>query len=134
MRVVLDAHVLVSGLLAPDGTCGRVVDLLLGGAIELCVDDRISGEYAEVLQRPELRIAPDDAAEVLGFVRGVVHLVPAALLGVTLPDADDLPFLEVARAAGAALVTGNARHFPAEARADVTVLSAGELLERVRGQ
>ena len=32
----------------------------------------------------------------------------------TLPDESDRPFVEVARAAGATLITGNTRHFPSE--------------------
>lgn len=133
MRVVLDTNVLVSGLMTPDGTCGRVVDLFIGGSIEVCVDDRILSEYTDVLQRPELRIEPRDAAEVLGLIQGRAHLILTVPLAVALPDPDDLPFLEVASASGAILVTGNSRHYPSEACADVVVLSPADLLEIATG-
>lgn len=129
MRVVLDTNVLVSGLMTPEGTCGRVVDLFLGENIDLCVDDRVVGEYIDVLHRPELKIEPGDAAEVLALIRTRGHLTPTVPLAVGLPDPDDLPFLEVASAAGAMLVTGNMRHYPKKARAGVVVLSPADLLE-----
>ncbi len=52
---------------------------------------------------------------------------------IELPDPTDLPFLEVAASADAILVTGNARHFPARARAGVTVMSPSEFLDHLRG-
>ena len=96
------------------------------------VDDRIVGEYTAVLQRPELRIEPDDAAEVLALIRDRGRQIPTLPLTTALPDPDDLPFLEVASAAGALLVTGNARHYPKRVRAGVVVLSPADLLELFR--
>ena len=54
-------------------------------------------------------------------------------LPVELPDPDDLPFLEVAAAAGAdALVTGKLRHYRAvRGRHDVRGLSPRDLLDRL---
>lgn len=46
-----------------------------------------------------------------------------------LPHEADRPFLEVAAAADAVLVTGNLRHFPKHARAGVTVGGPKEFLE-----
>ena len=132
MKVVLDTNVLVSGLMTPGGACGRIVDLLLGGTLEVYVDDRIVWEYSVVLQRPELRIEPDDAAEVLALIRTRGRQIPTVPLATALPDQDDLPFLEVASAAGALLVTGNARHYPKRVRVGVVVLSPADLLELLR--
>ena len=132
MRVVLDANVIVSGALTTHGTCGRILDLLGEAVFEICADDRILDEYARVLRRPELQIDPDDGAAVLDLVRFVAQLVAAVPLAVKLPDADDMPFLEVAAAAEAVLVTGNARHFPSRARAGVLVLTPAEFLEVLR--
>jgi len=44
------------------------------------------------------------------------------------PDPTDLPFLALARASGAWLVTGNLTHFPEPIRSGVTVLSPAEYL------
>ena len=56
MRVVLDTNVLVSGLLTPSGPCGQIVELVLDGVLDLCVDGRILDEYEDVLRRPKLAI------------------------------------------------------------------------------
>jgi hypothetical protein len=49
---------------------------------------------------------------ILTQIRAGGEHVPAEPLAVVLPDADDLPFLEVAVAGAArALITGNAPHY-----------------------
>ena len=53
----------------------------------------------------------------------------ASPLGIELPDQDDLPFLEVAHAAEATLVTGNTRHYPPEERRGVTILDPASFLD-----
>lgn len=112
MRVVVDTNVLVSGLLSAAGPPGRVVDLVLAGEVVVLFDDRILAEYGDVLARPKLRIAPGEAAAILELIEHQGLLVSAPPLSLTLPDPDDLPFLEVADAGSAnALITGNARHF-----------------------
>ena len=132
MKVVLDTNVVVSALLTAHGTCGRILDLLIDGAFPICADDRILDEYDTVLRRPALALATDDVSRVLELIRSVAESVPSAPLHIRLPDQEDLPFLEVAAAAEALLVTGNERHFPRNARAGVTVLTPREFLELMR--
>ena len=132
MRVVLDTNVVVSGALTAHGACARVLDVLLGDAFEICADDRILSEYDSVLRRPELRMAARDVETVMELLSHVAVSVAAPPLAARLPDPDDLPFLEVAAAAGAILVTGNARHFPKAACKGVTVVSPKEFLELLR--
>jgi predicted nucleic acid-binding protein len=50
-----------------------------------------------------------------------------------LPDPDDEPFLSVAAAAAAVLISGNLRHFPVRVRAEVTVLSPRAFVDGMRG-
>lgn len=59
------------------------------------------------------------------------EVVTPASLDLVLPDASDLPFLEVAAAGRAdALVTGNARHFvPSRGTHQVPVLSPRAFLD-----
>lgn len=132
MRLVLDTNVLVSAVVAAHGTCARIVDLVADGALDLTVDDRILAEYTAVLQRPELRIMPEDAAILLELIRSVSHPLSGHPLPVRLPDPSDEAFLEVAAASDAILVTGNLRHYPRDSRARVTVLTPAELLEVLR--
>ncbi len=56
MRIVVDTNVLVSGLLNPYGSPGRILDLVLSGRIQVLYDDRILEEYQDVLARPQLAI------------------------------------------------------------------------------
>lgn len=123
MKIVLDTNVLVSGLLNPHGPPGRVVDLIVSGAVKVLFDDRIVAEYREVLARPRFRFDPDDVVTLIEFILTEGEAVTGTPLAISLPDPDDLPFLEVAvTGAAAALVTGNADHFvPAEGRAPVSI-------------
>ena len=89
-------------------------------------------EYREVLSRSELSIPGGAAGDLLDFVRHRAERVDAALLSVALPDESDRPFLEVAAACEAVLVTGNLRHFPGGKRGNVRVVSPREFLELLR--
>jgi len=133
VRVVLDTNVLVSAAMTLRGICAQIVDLLADGAFDIYVDDRILDEYDDVLRRPELCIVPAEATLVLDLVRAVAQNVPAYPLLVTLPDPDDVPFLEVAASAGALLITGNARHFAGADAVGVTVATPREFLDLLRG-
>jgi putative PIN family toxin of toxin-antitoxin system len=132
MRVVLDTNVIVSAALTTHGTCAQIVEMLGEGVFEICADGRILDEYDSVLRRPELRIVPENLAIVMEMIRQIAVPVAAVPLAVELPDPDDRPFLEVAAAADALLVTGNARHYPRRASAGVKVISPAEFLELVR--
>lgn len=132
MRIVLDTNVLVAGLLNPAGTCGRLLDLVLDGTVSCSADERIFREYEEVLRRPRLALPADTVREVLAFLRRSVEPVAAQPLDAKLPDPEDLPFLEVAAAAGAILVTGNLRHYPKKAIGRVGVVSPAEGLDLLR--
>jgi putative PIN family toxin of toxin-antitoxin system len=133
MRIVLDTNVLVSGLHNPDGAPGRIVDLVMGGKVQLLYDDRILGEYLDVLARPELDIEPSLAQAVVGYIRLAGERVTALPLPAdTLPDPDDLPFAEVAVSGAAdALVTGNAKHFAKWKEQGNSILSPAQFLERL---
>ena len=135
MKVVVDTNVLVSGLLNPYGSPGRVVDLVVTGALQPLHDDRILHEYRDVLSRPRFGFERADVKALLDhFHWAGLHLtVPP--LSVVLPDPDDLPFLEVAAAGDArALITGNAADYePSEGSHQVTVVSPGSFMDAVRG-
>lgn len=132
MNVVLDTNVVVSAALTAGGTCAQIVDLLADGAFNLCADDRILNEYEAVLHRGELGIRPEDAAVVLDWIRSIAEPVAAVPLAAALPDPGDLPFLEIAAAGGAVLITGNLRHFPKKACRGITALSPRDFLELLR--
>ena len=132
MKVVLDTNVIVSAVLTAHGVCAQILDMLTDGVFGMYVDDRILAEYDSVLRRPRLQLVPDDAAELMEWIRSVAEPVGAVPLPAKLPDPGDMPFLEVAASAGALLITGNARHYPKRSRRGVTVLSPREFLELLR--
>jgi predicted nucleic acid-binding protein len=52
---------------------------------------------------------------------------------IACPDSQDTPFLALAHAAGAWLVTGNLKHFPESVRNGVRVLSPADYLAHLVG-
>jgi len=132
MRVVVDTNVLVSGLISAEGPCGQILGLVAEGVLQPCLDERILAEYEVVLPRPELRIDPEDVAATIEIVRESAESLTPIPLPVNLPDPKDMPFLEVAAASDAILVTGNLRQFPKRARKGVTVVSPRKLVELLR--
>ncbi len=133
MKIVLDTNVLVSGLLQPLGPSGQIVRLVAGGELVLCHDPRILDEYAEVLQREKFRFDPERVATFLEQIRADGIPVAARPLATRLPDPDDEAFLEVALAGRARyLVTGNLKHYPAEAREGVDVLAPRAFIDVYR--
>lgn len=133
MRVVVDTNVLVSGVINPHGSPGRVVDSIVSQRITVLYDDRILLEYRDVLLRPFFGFQPADVNSLLDFIAFSGEQITAGPVNVVLPDATDLPFLEVAVAGSAdAVVTGNLKHFkPVRGRHTVSILSPAEVLRRI---
>lgn len=134
MDIVLDTNVLVSALLSPFGAPAQVLSLLLTCKIRPVIDDRLLTEYRDVLRRSKFGFESRAVDDLLTwFVTTGIHVTPL-LLSVTLPDPDDIVFLETAAAADAQLITGHLRHFPPSQRAGVHVISPTEFIEWWRTQ
>lgn len=133
MKIVLDTNILVSGLLQPFGPSGQIVRLVAAGELVLCHDSRILAEYREVLLRKKFRFDPERVEILMEEIRAGGLPVAARPLAIRLPDPDDEPFLEIALASGAqCLVTGNIKHYPADARHGVEVISPRSFIELYR--
>lgn len=114
MNIVLDTNVVVSGLLNPFGAPAKVLHLVLSREVGLLVDSRILLEYRDVLTRGKFDFPRTDVARLLEFFDASGEHVVAEPIHTLMPDPDDAPFLEVACSGAAeALVTGNAKHYPA---------------------
>jgi putative PIN family toxin of toxin-antitoxin system len=134
MKVVLDTNILVSGLLRPQGNPAHVLALALGGAVQVCHDERILAEYSEVLARRRFKFDAERVQEVLTKL-GVDGLAVDATrqLDLDLPDPDDEPFLAVALAASVDfLITGNLADYPMNKRKGCAVVSPAEFMDRWR--
>jgi len=115
MTVVLDTNILVSALINPTGIPATILSLLLNGRLTVLYDNRILGEYKEVLSRAKFHFKKNLIVELLDYVRHEGEFVAAEPLRVPSVSEDDKMFYEVARAGKAQfLVTGNKKHFPSE--------------------
>lgn len=129
--VVLDTNILVSAGLT-QGPPARVVELVLRRELSMMTCPGILREYLEVLHRPKFDRAgfpPEWLDRLLGLAARLPLDPPA--WPSPLPDAKDAIFLALAKTSGAALVTGNLKHFPPEARTGVDVLAPQEFLMRL---
>jgi putative PIN family toxin of toxin-antitoxin system len=130
VKVVLDTNILVSAFLKPASAPDLVLQRAIRGELTAVVDQRILAEYVHVLGRPKFGFDQKDVLRILLRLLTTGQRVQAvARTTVTLADPDDLPFLEVAIASGAAIVTGNTRHFAGNLPA--RVVSPRQLLDEL---
>jgi uncharacterized protein len=113
LHLVLDANIVVSAALKPEGLERAVFLFAITKPARLYVSASVLDEYGEVLARPELRIRKSLRQQYLQLIENRARVVvPARALDVAR-DPEDNKFLECADAARADyLVTGNQRHFP----------------------
>jgi putative PIN family toxin of toxin-antitoxin system len=113
LRLVIDANILVSAALKPEGLERTVFLLAITRPARLYVSAEILSEYKDVLSRPALRVSRGLQQRYLQLVKNHSYLViPSRRLSVTRDPADNI-FLECAdRARADYLMTGNRRHFP----------------------
>jgi putative PIN family toxin of toxin-antitoxin system len=129
MKIVVDTNVLVSALLSPFRAPARVLDLVLVGEVQPVFDDRMMAEYREVLHRPKFAFDRRSVDDLLTYLELTGQPVLALPLPISLPDVNDVMFVEVAAATKALLITGNLRHFPPDQCVGVQILSPGEFLD-----
>jgi len=131
---VIDTNVLVSAGVAPGGVSATLLfDWVLEGKVQSVTSSVVIAEYREVAQRPKFHR--------YGFLPfWLEHLIEESLVLpdpkswlYESPDPKDAPFIALAHAAGAWLVTGNLKHFPEASRNGVTVLSPANYLAHLVG-
>ena len=106
MRIVLDTNILVSGLMFPDGTPGRVVAAWFDAEFDVVSSREQLAEIGRVLGYPKIRrVLKWDVDRIERFLRllhGRVEIVEPDSAAVDTPrDPDDAPIL-------GALVAGDA--------------------------
>jgi len=132
LLIVLDTNVLVSGMLNARGAPGKVLDLVLSNQIQIAYDNRILGEYEEVLVRPELHLDQNKVVGAINYIElsGII-VEPDDISRDEYTDPDDIVFAEVFITSNAdALVTGNLRHYKPLLEQNAMVLSPAQFLER----
>jgi uncharacterized protein len=122
--IVLDTNVIVSAALQPGSAPARLVmDWVLDGQVQAVTSSRIVDEYREVVRRKKFRRYGFPPFWLEFLIEESLQLADPAPWAYSGPDPNDLPFLALAKIAGAWLVTGNLKHFPQEIRNGVTVVS-----------
>ncbi|WP_263353852.1 putative toxin-antitoxin system toxin component, PIN family [Acidicapsa acidisoli] len=133
--VVLDANVIISAGIKPDGAPATILmDWVLEGLVQLVVSPQVAAEYREVVQRPKFRRYGFPPRWLESLIEESLQLADTEPLFPTCPDRADAPFLALAHSSGAWLVTGNLKHFPETARNGVTVLSPADYLAHISGE
>ena len=115
MNVVLDTNILVSAVWSPGKTAGDILVAALSGRFNIFYDLRIIEEYFRVLHYPKFGFEDweiDAVLEPIVKYGTVIAAKPAP--DVAFTDESDRKFYEVAKTAGAILVTGNMKHYPSD--------------------
>jgi putative PIN family toxin of toxin-antitoxin system len=130
---VLDTNIVVSaGIQRKGAPAALVMDWVLEGQVLAVTCPSIVDEYREVVRRTKFLRYRFPPLWLEFLIAESLHLPNPEEWTHPLPDPKDAPFLALARAAGAWLVTGNLRHFPKAARSGVTVLSPAEYLAHLQ--
>jgi putative PIN family toxin of toxin-antitoxin system len=110
LRAVLDANVIISGVLAPDGTPARLLAAWRDGAFELIVSPQLLAELRRAFSYPRLheRIDSREASDLLDWLtRFAVVSEDAGDAPVRSADAGDDYLIALAAANDALLVSGD---------------------------
>jgi predicted nucleic acid-binding protein len=126
---VFDTNVVISAGISPGGAPARlIIDWVLTGQMQSLICPWTANEYREVARREKLLRYGFPPKWLEFLIAGSLELPDPRPWPRQVPDPKDAPFLAVAHAAGAWLVTGNMKHFPPKARHGVKVLSPAEYL------
>jgi len=112
INAVIDTNVLVSGLITAHGYPARIINAVKEKQFNLLYCSEILIEYRDVLYREKFGFKSNDVDDLLDVIslNGIPVTTDAS--NITLPDEDDRCFYDIAKNAGAYLVTGNLKHYP----------------------
>jgi uncharacterized protein len=130
---VLDTNVIVSAGVKPHSPPSLLVESALMGEVQIVTCPCMVDEYMDVVRRAKFLRYRFPPLWLQLLLEESLHLPDPEPWPVALPDPDDAPFLALAHASGAWLVSGNLRHFPESARRGVTVLTPAGYLARLAG-
>ena len=112
LRAVLDPNVIISALLSPGGSPGRLFRYWLEGAYDLVVSPQLLDELERALGDSKLRerVPTNETKELLELLSraGLKSKDPQSPPAVPSPDPDDDYLIALASVARAVLVSGDA--------------------------
>ena len=131
---VLDTNVIVSASISPTGPPAQIVtDWVLEGRVRLVTSPLVVAEYREVVRRVKFHRYKFPPLWLEYLIDESTLLPDPDAWPAPCPDPKDTPFLALAHASGAWLITGNLKHFPETVRGGVTVLSPADYLAHLLG-
>ena len=125
---VIDTNVIVAALMSKydDAATVQIMAKALSGDLIPVYSESILTEYRDVLQRKKFKFPPDDQEYIISAIMNFGKPVIPIPSSITLPDAKDLPFYDVAKTLpNCYLITGNKKHYPD----DIFIVSAREMLD-----
>lgn len=126
---VLDTNVIISAGVKRQGVPATLIlDWVLEGQLQIVLCPSIIEEYRQVAHRSKFLAHGFPPLWLELLIEGGLHLPEPRAWPDPLPDPKDEPFIALARASGAWLVTGNLKHFPEKARCGTTVLSPADYM------
>ncbi len=132
--VVLDTNVIVSASITPVGPPAKIItDWVFGGMVHVVTSPKVAAEYREVIRRAKFHRYGFPPLWLESLIENSMRLPDSGSWPFVCPDPKDIPFIVLAYAAGAWLVTGNTKHFPESIRNGVTVLSPADYLAHLLG-
>ena len=114
IKVVLDTNILVSSLMCTKGNPSKILTLVRMNKLQPYYNAEIMNEYNRVLHYPRLRIMPQEISVIVNLILRKGITMEAEKSIVKMPDETDRIFYDLHKAAGAILITGNAKHYPTE--------------------
>jgi predicted nucleic acid-binding protein len=110
--IVLDTNVLVSAGIDPDGPPAKIVaDLVLAGTVQVVTSPVIVAGYREVFRHTKFFRYGFPPLWLKYLIEESLRIPDSGSWPCACPDLTDVPFIALAHAAGAWLVTGNLKHF-----------------------
>jgi putative PIN family toxin of toxin-antitoxin system len=121
---VFDTNVVVSAAIKREGAPAKLMmDWVLEGQVQLVTSPRIVAEYREVIRRDKFHRYGFPPLWLEFMIEESLQLSNPDPWPHPSPDPKDGPFLALAHASGAWLVTGNLKHFPEAASYGVNMIS-----------
>lgn len=132
--VVLDTNVIVSAGIKPEGAPAQILmDWVLEGLVQVATSPVVVAEYREVVRRAKFERYGFPPLWLEFVIEESLWLGDPEPWMLDCPDPKDAPFLALAHASGAWLITGNLKHFPEDVRGGVRVLSPADYLGHLAG-
>ncbi len=132
--IVLDTNIIVSAGIKPGSPPAKIVmDWVLDGRVQVVTSPWVVREYREVTRRDKFRRHGFPPHWLEFLIEESLRLPDPGVWPHVGPDPKDSPFLALAYAAGAWLVTGNLKHFPEPIREGVAILAPADFLVHLMG-